>query len=145
MLCIFGKTEPTTLQRKSHLCIPKKGIARPQSQPDFHIHVSVSDLFIPRISPHIFLQQNRQTNRRNICINRSQTHECGNWNWSRANPFLDIFFPNFRYCVFAVHVVSSQKDAHRVGRQREERGYDDACAAEAIFCCPTMNSHRPKS
>ncbi len=29
--------------------------------PNFHIHVSVSDLYIPRIGPHIFLQQNRQT------------------------------------------------------------------------------------
>jgi hypothetical protein len=26
--------------------------------PNFHIHVSVSDLNIPRIGPHIFLQQN---------------------------------------------------------------------------------------
>jgi hypothetical protein len=30
--------------------------------------VSVSDLYIPRISPHIFLQQNRQTNLGNILI-----------------------------------------------------------------------------
>jgi hypothetical protein len=29
--------------------------------PNFHIHVSVSDLYIPRTGPHIFLQQNRQT------------------------------------------------------------------------------------
>jgi hypothetical protein len=29
--------------------------------PNFHIYVSVSDLCIPRIGPHIFLQQNRQT------------------------------------------------------------------------------------
>jgi hypothetical protein len=29
--------------------------------PNFHIHVSVSNLKIPRISPHIALQQNRQT------------------------------------------------------------------------------------
>jgi hypothetical protein len=29
--------------------------------PNFHIHVSVSDLYIPRIGPHIWLQQNRQT------------------------------------------------------------------------------------
>jgi hypothetical protein len=28
---------------------------------NFHIHVSVSDLYIPRISPHIWLQQYRQT------------------------------------------------------------------------------------
>jgi hypothetical protein len=34
--------------------------------PNFHIHVSVSDLYIPKIDPHIFLQQNRQTNRGNI-------------------------------------------------------------------------------
>ncbi len=29
--------------------------------PNFHIHVSASDLYIPRIGSHIFLQQNRQT------------------------------------------------------------------------------------
>jgi hypothetical protein len=29
--------------------------------PSFHIHVSESDLYVPRISPHISLQQNRQT------------------------------------------------------------------------------------
>ncbi len=34
--------------------------------PNFHIHVSVSDLYIPRIGPHIFLQQNRQANYGNI-------------------------------------------------------------------------------
>jgi hypothetical protein len=34
--------------------------------PNFHIRVSVSDLYIPRIVPHIFLQQNRQTDQRNI-------------------------------------------------------------------------------
>jgi hypothetical protein len=28
--------------------------------PNLHIHVSMSDLYIPRIGPHIFLQQNRQ-------------------------------------------------------------------------------------
>ncbi len=30
---------------------------------NFHIHVSVRDLYIPMIGPHIFLQQNRQTDR----------------------------------------------------------------------------------
>ena len=29
--------------------------------PNFHIHVSVSDLYIPRIGLPIWLQQNRQT------------------------------------------------------------------------------------
>jgi hypothetical protein len=27
-------------------------------RPNFHIHVFVSDLYIPMIGPHIFLQQN---------------------------------------------------------------------------------------
>jgi hypothetical protein len=36
--------------------------------PSFHIHVSVSDLYISRIGLHIFLQQNRQTDRGNIQI-----------------------------------------------------------------------------
>jgi hypothetical protein len=34
--------------------------------PNSYIHVSVSNLYIPRIGPHIWLQQNRQTDSRNI-------------------------------------------------------------------------------
>ncbi len=34
----------TTLQRNLDLCIPRKGIARPS--PNFHIHVSVTDLYV---------------------------------------------------------------------------------------------------
>ncbi len=34
--------------------------------PNFHIHVALSDLSIPRIGPHISLQQNRQTDPGNI-------------------------------------------------------------------------------
>jgi hypothetical protein len=34
--------------------------------PNFLIHASVSDLYIHRIGPHIYLQQNRQTNPGNI-------------------------------------------------------------------------------
>ncbi len=34
--------------------------------PNFHIHVSVSDLYIPRIGPRIFRQQKRQTDSGNI-------------------------------------------------------------------------------
>ncbi len=40
---------------------------------NFLIYMSVSDLYIPRISPHIFLQQNRQ-GRSWEYINCSQTH-----------------------------------------------------------------------
>jgi hypothetical protein len=34
--------------------------------PNSYIHVSVSDLHIPRISQHIWLQQNRQTDPGNL-------------------------------------------------------------------------------
>ncbi len=34
--------------------------------PNLHIYVSVSDLHIPTVGPHIFLQQNRKTDRGNI-------------------------------------------------------------------------------
>ncbi len=34
--------------------------------PNFYIYVSVSDLYIPRIGPHIWLQQNRPTDPGNI-------------------------------------------------------------------------------
>jgi hypothetical protein len=33
-----------------------------------------------------------------IYMNRSKTHDCGNWDWGRIIPFLGIFVSNFRYC-----------------------------------------------
>ncbi len=54
----------STLQRKYHLCIPFLVIARPQSQ--FPHLCDVSDLYISRICPHIWLQQNRPTDPGNI-------------------------------------------------------------------------------
>ncbi len=57
--------------------ISKKGIERGLS-PNFHIHLFLSDLYIPRIGLPILLQGNMWTDTGNVCINRSQTHECGN-------------------------------------------------------------------
>ncbi len=75
-------------------------------RPNFHIHVSVRDLYIPRIGPHAyFLQQNRQIKTWEY-INRSQTHECGNWDCGRAIPFLGIFVYNLRYLSY-IHLGSS--------------------------------------
>ncbi len=55
-----------TLQQKSHLHVfPEKELHG--LSPNSRIHVSVSDLYIPRIGLQlIFLQQNRQTDRENI-------------------------------------------------------------------------------
>jgi hypothetical protein len=56
----------------SHLhCTENRIYAFPEKElrglsPNSYIHVSVSDLYIPRIGPHIWLQQNRQTDPGNI-------------------------------------------------------------------------------
>ncbi len=44
--------------------------------PNFHIHVSVGDLYIPRIGPHISCSRIGRSIVR--IVNRSQTHEFGN-------------------------------------------------------------------
>jgi hypothetical protein len=43
-------------------------------------------------------------------INRSQTHECGNFYWDcgHAIPFLGIFVSNFWFWIIAVHDVACQ-------------------------------------
>ncbi len=95
------------LQRKSHLCIPRKGIARPQSQfpPSCVCERFIYSQLQDRSTYNIFLQQNRQRPILGIySINRSHTHEYGNWDCGRAIPFLGIFVSNFQYCVFAVCV-----------------------------------------
>ncbi len=67
----------TTLEGKSHLRIPILGIARPQSQ--IHIHVSVSDLCIPRIG--LYFPAAKQAERSWKFINLSQIYECRTRNW----------------------------------------------------------------
>jgi hypothetical protein len=47
--------------------------------PNFHINVSVSDLYIPTIDLPILLQE-KNVDRSWEYINHSHTHECRNWN-----------------------------------------------------------------
>ncbi len=54
----------SAMQRKSLYVFPEKELRG--LSPNFTIHVSVSYLCIPRIGPHVFLLQNRQTNRGNM-------------------------------------------------------------------------------
>jgi hypothetical protein len=58
-------------------------------RPNCHIHVSVNVLYIPRIGPHISLQQNRQTGPRNLII-LSQIYECRNWETEHYNSVFEI-------------------------------------------------------
>jgi hypothetical protein len=71
--------------------------------PNFHIHVSMSDLYIPRIGSHISFSRIA----RSIVgiLNRSQTQECGNLDSGRTISFLGIFVPNFLYWFFAVWFI----------------------------------------
>ncbi len=86
VFCQFYSWWCCALQRKSHLCIPFLGIARPQS--NFPIHVSVSDLYIPRIGQHISCSR---IGRSMMGIYKSIT-DTWMWNWDcgRAIPFMGI-------------------------------------------------------
>jgi hypothetical protein len=84
------------LQRKSHLCIPFLGIARPQSQ---FLHSCVSEQCIPRIGPLIFLQQNRHID----CGNIEIAHACGNWDFGQT------LFLFWKYIFRIFSIVSLQR------------------------------------
>ncbi len=86
---------------ETHLCILRKGMARPQSQ---FAHSCVSERFMYSWNRSTYFPKAEQTDRSWENINRAQTLECGNWDCDRPIPFLGIFVSNFRYCVFAVHV-----------------------------------------
>jgi hypothetical protein len=58
--------------------------------PNFHIHVSVSDFYIPRIGPPIVCSRNADGLWE--YLNRTQKHECRNWDCGRAVPFLGVYF-----------------------------------------------------
>jgi hypothetical protein len=57
----------------------------------------VSDLYFPRTVRLFFCIAFAES------VNRSQIHECGNWERGRADSFLGIFVSNFRYGAIAVH------------------------------------------
>jgi hypothetical protein len=76
---ITGKKSLPTLQRhnteNSKQIFPEKELRG--LSPNFLIHVSVNDLYIPAIGPPILLREKMWTDPGDTFINRS--HECGNW------------------------------------------------------------------
>ncbi len=69
--------------------------------PNFYINVSVSDLYMYFQDRSTYFPAAELADRL-WGIYRSQTHECGNWDWGGTIPFLGIFVLNVRYCAFAV-------------------------------------------
>jgi hypothetical protein len=47
--------------------------------PNLQLHVSVSELYIPTMGLPFLLEEMQYVDRSWEYINRSQTHECGNW------------------------------------------------------------------
>ena len=70
--------------RKLGINVPRKGNVRPLLS-QFHIHVHVSDLYIPTIGLPILLQENMWTDPGNIWI--AQTHSCGKWGLGPRSSF----------------------------------------------------------
>ncbi len=87
-----------TLQRKFHLCIPFLGMRG--LSPNFHIHVSVSDLYIPRISPHISCSR---IGRSMVGIYKSLTDT---WMWKWTLRPRDSFSGNISF-EFSILVLGS--------------------------------------
>ncbi len=81
-----------TQYREFETNIPRKEISWSQSRYPHYMYcnVSVNDLFIPTIALPILLQE-KYVDQFWEYINRPQTHECGNWDWGRAIPFLGIY------------------------------------------------------
>ncbi len=60
-------------------------------------------------------------------IIRSQTHECGNWDWDPDIPLLGIFVSNFRHFVFAVWSVAEFIDLYHASHEAWRAGTTTLC------------------
>ncbi len=95
-----------TQYQKFETNIPKKGIVRPPSQSP---HSCVSQRFIYSHDWSAYSATGKYVDQSWKYINRSQTHECGNWDWGRAVSFLGIYKWDFRCSVGAVFLISVSK------------------------------------
>ncbi len=83
-----------TQYQKFETNIPRTGIARPQSQ--FPHSSCVFERFIYSHDQSSYPAAGKYVDRSWEYINRSPIHECGNWDWGRAIPYLGIHKWDFR-------------------------------------------------
>ncbi len=73
--------------------------------PNFHLHVPRSYLYISTIDLPTVFRCRKYVDRSWECINHSQTHECGNWDWGHAIPRKSIHKRDFRCSVLCLSVL----------------------------------------
>ncbi len=83
----------STLQGKSHLCIPFLGIAQPQSQ---FPHSCFCERFIYSQNQSTYFPAAEQADQSWKYINLSQIYECRNWETEHINSVLEITFSIWR-------------------------------------------------
>jgi hypothetical protein len=86
---VYSYTAKTQYRKFETNIFPEKELSG--FSPNFQIHVFESHLYIPTIGLPILLQENMWSWEN---INRSETHECGNWDCGRTIPFLGIQYIN---------------------------------------------------
>jgi hypothetical protein len=84
--------------------------------PNFHIHVSVSKLYIRWVC--LFCWR-KYVDWSWEYINRSQTHECRNWGWGRAIPRKGIYKRNCRCSVLSSLKVFARNWIVFAGKETE--------------------------
>ncbi len=94
---IWNNFTAKTQYQKLETKIPRKGIVRPQSQ---FPHSWICERFIYSHNRSGYSAAGKYVDQSWEYIKRSQTHECGNWDWDRAIPFLEIHKWDFCCSVF---------------------------------------------
>ncbi len=104
--------------RKFETYIPRKGIARPQSQ---FLHSCVCERLVYSHDRSAYSAAGNMWTNPGNC---SQTHECGNWDWGRAIPR-----KGNTEMGFSLQSIGRKKDTFLVGKENAYCSFwdDDCC------------------